>query len=363
MGGKTATFGLRALSLAFLASAGAYVCVIAAYSDQDWAMGFRHSLAGAMPYAVAAGQAVDGHVLKPAGDWAVAQNQAFFDWWDPAGIRKDGAPVRYPVRIAAKASVQARPAEGLGKVPLKPGDLKLADQSPLADLPLPPAADPNPPSPAELARVMSHLKVSLTKELYENFALFLYVSKADHGPWAQRMYVFHKEQTGDLTLQYSWPVSTGREVAMENYAGRLLKTDTPPGYYQLDGGRMYKRYNSSEWHHPMPYAMFFNWEHDRLQTGLAIHSATGDDIQLLGTRASAGCVRLAPQNAAILYRLVRDNYKGLAPRFAYDRRTATMSKDGLLMHDASGKLQYAEGYKVLVFIENNGGDNIVAALF
>jgi len=40
-----------------------------------------------------------------------------------------------------------------------------------------------------------------------------------------------------------------------------------------------------------------------------------------------------------------------------------MNNDGLLMHDASGNLKFAEGYKVLVLIENNGGDNIVAALF
>jgi hypothetical protein len=113
----------------------------------------------------------------------------------------------------------------------------------------------------------------------------------------------------------------------------------------------------------MPYAMFFNWEHDGLQTGLAIHSATGDDVALLGNRASAGCVRLAPQNARLLFRLIRKDYSGLAPRFAYDRRTATMHNDGLLMHDAEGNLKYAEGYKVLVVIENNGGDNIVAALF
>jgi hypothetical protein len=100
-----------------------------------------------------------------------------------------------------------------------------------------------------------------------------------------------------------------------------------------------------------------------LQTGLAIHSATGDDISLLGKRASAGCVRLAPENAALLFNLIRTQYKGLAPRFAMDRRTATMSNQGLLMHDAQGNVQMAEGYKVLVFIENFGGNNVVAAVF
>ena len=100
-----------------------------------------------------------------------------------------------------------------------------------------------------------------------------------------------------------------------------------------------------------------------MQTGLAIHSAVGEDIALLGQRASAGCVRLNPQNARLLFNLIKKNYRGLAPRFAYDRRTATMANNGLLMHDKTGKIRYAEGYKVLVLIENNGGDDVIAALF
>jgi hypothetical protein len=100
-----------------------------------------------------------------------------------------------------------------------------------------------------------------------------------------------------------------------------------------------------------------------LQTGLAIHGATGLEIRQLGTRASAGCIRIAPENAALLFNLIRAEYKGLAPRFAYDRRTATMSNQGVMMHDAAGNLQMAGGYRVLVFIENYGGQNVVAALY
>ncbi|MEJ0041373.1 MAG: hypothetical protein WDM81_03810 [Rhizomicrobium sp.] len=40
-----------------------------------------------------------------------------------------------------------------------------------------------------------------------------------------------------------------------------------------------------------------------------------------------------------------------------------MSNDGLMMHDADGNLKMADGYKVLVFVENYGGENIVAALY
>ena len=138
---------------------------------------------------------------------------------------------------------------------------------------------------------------------------------------------------------------------------------TPKGYDELDPGRMFKHHVSGEWHQPMHYAMFFNWESQGLQTGLASHGATGIEIKELGTRASAGCIRIAPDNAAQLFQLIRTEYKGLAPRFAYDRRTASMSNQGVMMHDAAGNLQMADGYKVLVFVENYGGENVVAALF
>jgi len=118
-----------------------------------------------------------------------------------------------------------------------------------------------------------------------------------------------------------------------------------------------------QWNEPMPYAMFFNWVKDGNQTGLAIHAASGGDIAMLGNRASAGCVRLPPEAARQLFTLIKTQYRGLAPRFAMDRRTGTMSNEGILLHDPSGKLQLAEGYKVLVFIENYGGENVVAALF
>lgn len=231
-----------------------------------------------------------------------------------------------------------------------------------------PASAPRPdlttPSSAELARVMARLKDNLTAEMLDNFELFLYVSKAESGPLAQRMYVFRKRANGDLDLLHNWPVSTGRELVEFAPNGRVEPSFTPQGYYELDPDRMYEHHVSGQWKTPMPYAMFFNWERNGVQTGLAIHSATGHDIAELGKRASAGCVRLAPEHAAQLFHLIRTQYKGLAPRFAYDRRTATMSNEGLMMHDAEGHVRMEEGYKVLVFIENyGGGNNVVAALF
>jgi len=108
--------------------------------------------------------------------------------------------------------------------------------------------------------------------------------------------------------------------------------------------------------------MFFNWVHDGDKTGLAIHAAHGEEIAQLGQRASAGCIRLAPEAARSLFELIRARYKGPVPRFAYERKTATMSNDGMLMRDAKGEIRVTEGYRVLVVIENYGGENVVAAL-
>jgi len=260
-----------------------------------------------------------------------------------------------------------------------PPDIDVAKEAPPAEAPEPAAAPPPRPelalvppppppssaavSPADIVRVSMRLKESLTREMFQNFSLFLYVSKADTGPWAQHMYVFKKDDAGNLAMLYNWPASTGREKDEIAPNGTRQPSFTPRGYYQLDPGRMYKVHYSGQWHEPMPHAMFFNWEHDGLQTGLAIHGAVGLEVSQLGSRASAGCIRIAPENAALLFNLIRADYKGLTPRFAYDRRTATMSNDGLFMHDPAGNLQMAQGYRVLVFVENYGGENVVAALY
>jgi hypothetical protein len=113
----------------------------------------------------------------------------------------------------------------------------------------------------------------------------------------------------------------------------------------------------------MPFAMFFDWVERGRLTGLAIHAATGNDIAALGKRASAGCVRLAPEAAETLFNLIRARYRGWTPRFAMDRRTGTMSRNGIILHDAKGRAELTQGYKALVVIENYGGENFVAAMY
>jgi hypothetical protein len=125
---------------------------------------------------------------------------------------------------------------------------------------------------------------------------------------------------------------------------------------------MYRSYQSYNWDLPMPYAMFFNWERNGKPTGLAIHAAHEKSLKNLGRRASAGCIHLAPENAETLFDLVRAKYRGPVPRFAYNAQGRTMSNDGAFLRDRKGRLVMAEGYRVLVFIEDYGGKNIVAAL-
>jgi hypothetical protein len=205
------------------------------------------------------------------------------------------------------------------------------------------------------------LRDALTGDMLQNFSLFLYVSKAAHGPLAQRMYAF--ENTGrNLRLLYDWPVSTGREAIESNAEGRRLPTFTPAGYYQLDRARFFPHHRSMQWGEPMPYAMFFNRMQNGSKTGLAIHAASGSEVARLGTRASAGCVRLAPENARLLFERVRAKYEGAVPDFAFDSKTATTASDGTLMRDAHGQLMFGLGYKVLVVIEDQGGENTVAAM-
>ena len=90
--------------------------------------------------------------------------------------------------------------------------------------------------------------------------------------------------TLDGDTEYVWPVSTGAK----GY-------DTPSGNYRPF--RMEKEHFSKEWDDaPMPHSIFFT------ARGHAVHGSY--HVKSLGRRASHGCVRLAPANAAKLFSLV-----------------------------------------------------------
>ena len=89
----------------------------------------------------------------------------------------------------------------------------------------------------------------------------------------------------DRAQRYVWPVSTGRQ----GY-------DTPNGTFRPN--RMDADHLSQEWDNaPMPHTIFFDLH------GHAIHGFF--DVKHLGLPVSHGCVRLSPDNAAILFDLVR----------------------------------------------------------
>jgi lipoprotein-anchoring transpeptidase ErfK/SrfK len=89
----------------------------------------------------------------------------------------------------------------------------------------------------------------------------------------------------DGDLKFRWPISTGAR----GY-------DTPSGSYRPF--RLEAKHFSKEWDDaPMPHSIFFTGE------GHAIHGSF--HTRRLGQRASHGCVRLAPANAAKLFALVR----------------------------------------------------------
>ena len=329
-------------------------------------------------------------VLAPVQQFARIEDEKVFDPQVSVPLKPPGPN---DARVLAHVQVPAMPRRLVG-APLieSPSTSELAPTIIAPDLPdaesdaadgyggstpppLPKFSDPDSPkflppditadsalSPQERAAVTARLTESLSPEMLKDFDMFLYVSKAKNGPLAQRLYVFQKDKAGALTLAYDWAASTGREQYEISPLGAHASTDTPAGYYELDPSRMFTAYHSHAWDQSMPYAMFFNWENHGDQTGLAIHAATGEDIAKLGSRASAGCVHISPPHAKLLYQLIRGEYKGEVPRFGYDRATQTVSNQGQMMRDAVGNLVMADGYKVLIDIEDFSGANMVAVL-
>jgi len=101
--------------------------------------------------------------------------------------------------------------------------------------------------------------------------------KVDIGSQRMQVYV-------NGSLRHVWRVSTGKR----GYS-------TPTGAFRPT--RLERRWHSRKYNwSPMPHSIFF-------VGGIAIHGSY--HTRQLGRRASHGCVRLAPRNAARLFGLVR----------------------------------------------------------
>ena len=91
----------------------------------------------------------------------------------------------------------------------------------------------------------------------------------------------------DGAERYRWPVSTGRP-GYSTPSGTFTATSMNEVWYS-------KEFDNA----PMPHSIFF------MKDGHAIHGSY--EVKNLGKPVSHGCVRISPQNAAILYELVRAN--------------------------------------------------------
>jgi lipoprotein-anchoring transpeptidase ErfK/SrfK len=90
----------------------------------------------------------------------------------------------------------------------------------------------------------------------------------------------------DGALETQWAVSTARP-------GKK----TPRGSWSPDF--LSKNHKSSRYNNaPMPYAIFFSGNY-------AVHGT--NDLSHLGSPASAGCIRLDPENAKILFDRVKED--------------------------------------------------------
>ena len=134
----------------------------------------------------------------------------------------------------------------------------------------------------------------------------------------------------DGTKKYDWRVSTGRP----GYS-------TPSGTYTATS--MNEVWYSKEWDNaPMPHAIFF------MTDGHAVHGSY--EVKSLGKPVSHGCVRIAPQNASILYALVGKNglkntqvvLTGVTPGGEY--KVASRLRDRISVRRASLKRRAEVGY-------------------
>jgi hypothetical protein len=110
--------------------------------------------------------------------------------------------------------------------------------------------------------------------------------------YAAKVVISINEHSQEMTVmvdgreEYVWPVSTG-----------IARYATPGGKYTPF--RMEEFHFSEEWDDaPMPHSIFFT------RVGHAIHGT--EHVEKLGSRASHGCVRLDPANAATLFALVEE---------------------------------------------------------
>ncbi len=247
-------------------------------------------------------------------------------------------PRRHPLRprlIAVRISTQPIPPDTVAVAPLPPQPVA-PDSATLAQ---------------EAGDVATHVSQKIPADLAPYFDVVIYVSKAAEGPWAQRLFLFHKNADGTLTYEESFPVSTGRERSEKYF------TATPTGLFELDVHRFMPMAHSRKWNDAqMPWAMFLDYSYRTTKAGVALHAAIGRrELADIGHRASGGCVRLPIEKANMLFHRFLADERGQVPVLAFDNARGTTNTDGLMVRDANGDVVLADGLRVLVVIDNFPG--------
>jgi len=104
---------------------------------------------------------------------------------------------------------------------------------------------------------------------------------------------------------YNFPVSTAHVRVVTGASGRTYKASTPDGKFFIDKMQV-KRY-SNLWkvnlHHVLLFTGYYKGR-TLIDGGVWIHATTPDHFKELGAPASGGCVRMHPDDAETLYKLV-----------------------------------------------------------
>jgi lipoprotein-anchoring transpeptidase ErfK/SrfK len=262
-------------------------------------------------------------------------------------------PPQAPVKHAAKPAIHKKiaakplpkPAQAVTVNTHLPDHAVKAVPLPPQTLTIDPAMQP------DAAKVAARLVGKLPRTLTPYFDVYLYVSKAAEGAWAQRLFIFRKNGAV-ISFEESFPVSTGREQDEQYF------TATPTGLFELDANRFMPMAYSAKWNDAaMPWSMFLNYAYRTDMTGVALHAAVGArELRDLGHRASGGCVRLPLEKVDALFHRFRAEERGQVPVFSFDEARGTTNVDGIVAGDGAGRVYLADGVRVLVVIEDYSGD-------
>ncbi len=157
---------------------------------------------------------------------------------------------------------------------------------------------------------------------FDSYNVIVIVNQEDtEEELGQTMRVYDRE----VGLRYFWTVSTARK-------GKV----TPDGYFRIEN--FSSRHRSSLYNNaPMPWAVFFNGN-------IATHGVEGNNIDALGKRASAGCVRMEPSRAQALFHLIGHSESGYVD---------VIGPTGQPRIDGRGERRTTWAYRTLIVIKSS----------